>query len=162
MRNVPLKRITALFGLLASFAASADCSVDACSDVYVDQIYVDSGTNNWIRTSGTETNLSVCAPDSGVYLWLDGTATQKKEVLAALMLAGRGVQHVGTIDVAVKHAQMRASNSDPGRPRTICYGLLLGRAAKWPTSSVQRPRERCSLALSTVPASHPLWLARTP
>lgn len=36
MRNVPLKRITALFGLLASFAASADHSVDACSDVDVD------------------------------------------------------------------------------------------------------------------------------
>ena len=29
----------------------------------------------------------MCTPDSGVYLWLDGNASQKKEVLAALMLA---------------------------------------------------------------------------
>jgi len=86
MRKVALKMIATL-GSVASFVAAADCSVDACADVYIDQIYVESGTNSWIRTSGTETNLSVCTPDSGVYLWLDGNQPQKKEVLAALMLA---------------------------------------------------------------------------
>jgi hypothetical protein len=73
--------------LLVAFAASGDCTNNMCSDVYVDQIYVESVTDNWIRTSGTETNLSICAPDSGVYLWLDGTVAQKKEVLSLLMMA---------------------------------------------------------------------------
>lgn len=73
--------------LLLSFAASADCSIDACSSVYVERIYVESGANNWIMTSGTETNLTVCSPDSGVFLWLDGSLAQKKEVLALLMMA---------------------------------------------------------------------------
>lgn len=87
MRKVALRLTAGFLGLLAAFASAAECTVDACADVYVDQIYVESGTNSWIRTSGTETNLSVCAPDSGVYLWLDGSTPQKKEVLAVLMMA---------------------------------------------------------------------------
>jgi hypothetical protein len=73
-------------GPLAALGTAAECSVDACSDVLVDQIYVETGANSWIRTSGTETNLNMCTPDSGVYLWLDGSLAQKKEVLSLLML----------------------------------------------------------------------------
>jgi hypothetical protein len=87
MRKVAQRLTAGLFGLLAAFTSAANCSVDMCSDVLVDQIYVESGTNIWIRTSGTETSLTVCAPDSGVYLWLDGNTPQKKEVLAVLMMA---------------------------------------------------------------------------
>jgi hypothetical protein len=75
---------------MASFAAAADCSVDMCSNVSIEQIYVESGSSGnstWIRTSGTETNLSMCSPDSSVYLWLDGNVSQKKEMLSLLMMA---------------------------------------------------------------------------
>lgn len=87
MRKVALRLTAGFLGLLAAFVSAADCSVETCSDVYVDQIYVESGANNWIRTSGTETNLSICTPDSSVFLWLDGSAAQKKEVLSLLMMA---------------------------------------------------------------------------
>jgi hypothetical protein len=87
MRKVGAKLIAGLLGLLVAFASAADCASNMCSDVYVDQIYVEGVIDNWIRTSGTETSLSVCTPDSGVYLWLDGAAAQKKEVLALLMMA---------------------------------------------------------------------------
>lgn len=75
---------------LASFAAAAECSGEMCSEVHIEQIYVESGqwgNSTWIRTTGTETNLSICTPDSNVYLWLDGNLSQKKEVLSLLMLA---------------------------------------------------------------------------
>ncbi len=87
MRSVALRLTAGFIALLATFVSAADCSVEMCSDVYVDQIYIESGINNWIRTSGTETNLSICTPDSGVFLWLDGAVAQKKEVLALLMMA---------------------------------------------------------------------------
>lgn len=87
MRKLTMRICVGCAGLLASLVSAADCTVDACSDVYVDQIYVESGTNSWIRTSGTENNLSICTPDSGVYLWLDGSLPQKKEVLSLLMMA---------------------------------------------------------------------------
>jgi hypothetical protein len=82
-----LRIAVGLLGFSIPLLSAAECTVDACSNVYVDQIYVESGTNSWIRTSGTETNLSVCTPDSGVYLWLDGSLPQKKEVLSVLMMA---------------------------------------------------------------------------
>ncbi len=87
------KSMKLAFGALlsaASFAAAADCSVDMCSNVSIEQIYVESGSSGnstWIRTSGTETNLSMCSPDSSVYVWLDGNMSQKKEVLSLLMMA---------------------------------------------------------------------------
>ena len=87
MRKLASRICVGLLALLASLGAAAECAVDACSDVLVDQIYVETGANSWIRTSGTETNLNMCTPDSGVYLWLDGSLAQKKEVLALLMLA---------------------------------------------------------------------------
>lgn len=87
MLKAMLHIMLGLLGFAIPFVSVADCTIDACSDVYVDQIYVESGANSWIRTSGTETNLSVCTPDSGVYLWLDGSLAQKKEVLAVLMMA---------------------------------------------------------------------------
>lgn len=80
----------AAFLLAVSPMCLADCSGEVCSSVMIEQIYVESGewgNNNWIRTSGTETNLSGCIPDSGVYLWLSGNLSQKKEVLALLMMA---------------------------------------------------------------------------
>ncbi len=64
----------------------ADCAGEYCSQVYVQQIYIEAASNIWIQTTGTETNLS-CVPDSGIYLQLDGAAVQKKEVLALLMMA---------------------------------------------------------------------------
>ncbi len=87
MRKLASRICVGFLGLLTSLVAAAECSVDACSDVLVDQIYVETGANSWIRTSGTETNLNMCTPDSGVYLWLDGSLPQKKEVLSLLMLA---------------------------------------------------------------------------
>lgn len=87
LRKAIVGTMCGLAGLLAAPTAWADCSADACSSVYIELLYVESGTNSWIRTSGTETNLSVCTADSGVHLWLDGGAPQKKEVLALLMMA---------------------------------------------------------------------------
>ena len=71
----------------ACFAAAADCAGDMCSNVYIEQIYIESGNNSWIQTSGTEANLSACSPDSNIHLWLDGNMPQKKEVLSLLMMA---------------------------------------------------------------------------
>ena len=52
MRKVAVKLTAGLLGLLVAFAAAGDCTSNMCSDVYVDQIYVESVTDNWIRTSG--------------------------------------------------------------------------------------------------------------
>lgn len=87
MLNLASRICVGFLGLLASLTAAAECTVDACSDVLVDQIYMEIGGNGWIRTSGTETNLNMCTPNSGVYLWLDGSTAQTKGVLSLLMLA---------------------------------------------------------------------------
>jgi len=73
--------------LLVGSFAQAECAADRCSSVYIEQIYVESAANSWIRTSGVETDLSVCTADSNVFLWLDGQLAQKKEVLSVLMMA---------------------------------------------------------------------------
>ena len=82
-------RVLILGSLLAlvSATSTANCYVNMCTDVQIEQIYVESEQNIWVQTSATETSLSVCTPDSGIFLWLDGSALQKKEVLSLLMLA---------------------------------------------------------------------------
>jgi hypothetical protein len=72
------------------FASMADCAQSVCANVHVDQLYAETGLagrNYWIRTSGTETNLNVCAPDSGAFLRIDGSLPQAKETFALLMMA---------------------------------------------------------------------------
>lgn len=71
---------------LLSLDARADCASDACTQVYIEMLYVEGqSTSTWIQTSGTEANLS-CAPDSGVFLQVEDQSS-KKELMALLMMA---------------------------------------------------------------------------
>jgi len=76
--------------LSLTLAAQADCVGQSCENVSIEQLYVDAGQNGhniWVRTSGNETALTGCIPNAGVYLWLDGSQPQKKEVYALLLTA---------------------------------------------------------------------------
>ena len=64
--------------MLLSAVVHADCVRNTCTQVYVQSIYTESPADSWIQTTGTETNLVGCVPDSGLFLWLNGTASQKK------------------------------------------------------------------------------------
>jgi len=44
MRKVAMRLTAVSLGLLAAFVSAAECGIDACSDVLVDQIYVESNT----------------------------------------------------------------------------------------------------------------------
>lgn len=78
--------------LMAVFAATAhaDCSGLNCENVYIEQLYADSGDlgggHIWIRTSGNEAALS-CGANSGVLLKLSVGSTYRKEIYALLMMA---------------------------------------------------------------------------
>lgn len=50
--------------------AYAECYSGGCAEVYVDELYPDSG-GAWIQTSGNET-LANCTVDSNIFLRLSG------------------------------------------------------------------------------------------
>ncbi len=69
-----------------SFVASADCSGEICSDVYVDRLYIQESGNIFIATSGVETALT-CAATAGVYVTLPSSADGASEIYSALLTA---------------------------------------------------------------------------
>jgi len=83
IRKVLLAIICSLF---VASAVNAACMASGCYDEFVDQIYIQANGSLYVQTSGTET-LANCTPDSGVYLFLAGTASKFKEVYATLMYA---------------------------------------------------------------------------
>jgi hypothetical protein len=94
MKEITLLNLVRGAGLAASMllagTAAAECSGQSCENVLIDQLYVDTGHNGqniWVRTSGNEAAVTGCAANAGVFLWLDGGQTQKKEVYALLMMA---------------------------------------------------------------------------
>ena len=70
----------------AAGPAFADCGGEYCSDVYVDQLYMESSGGLWVQTSGTETALS-CTPDSGIFLRLTYDVPGLKNIYAGLLAA---------------------------------------------------------------------------
>lgn len=64
----PVAVLVAALGFTA--VAYAECYSGGCTEVYVDELYPDSG-GAWIQTSGTET-LANCTADSGIFLRLNG------------------------------------------------------------------------------------------
>jgi len=85
-------RAFALLGVgLVWGTASADCSVGSCVDVYVDQLYVNSGSQDaWLQTSGTESLLN-CTVNAGTYLMIPAGSKDLYALLLAAQLADRKV-----------------------------------------------------------------------
>ena len=65
---------------------NADCSANACSNVYVDFLYVRANGDVSVGTSGTETGLN-CTPGSDVYLRLHKSDQSSDFVYSTLLAA---------------------------------------------------------------------------
>jgi hypothetical protein len=88
-----MKKSITLFTLsLLSSTAIADCLTNICTDVYVQQIYIRSGGENLIQTSGDETKLT-CQADSNIFLSIpqDGNQKDMLSVLLAAQMANKKV-----------------------------------------------------------------------
>jgi hypothetical protein len=90
MRNQFAILVATLSTITFAGSASADCSALKCDNVYIEQLYADSGDlgggDIWVRTSGTETALS-CTANGGVLLKLSASSTYRKDVYALMMMA---------------------------------------------------------------------------
>jgi hypothetical protein len=62
--------VFAAAALAFAAVAFAECYPGGCAEVYVDELYPDSG-GAWVQTSGNET-LASCTVDSNVFLRLNG------------------------------------------------------------------------------------------
>jgi hypothetical protein len=62
--------VFAAAALAFAAVAYAECYPGGCAEVYVDELYPDSG-GAWVQTSGNET-LANCTADSNVFLRLNG------------------------------------------------------------------------------------------
>jgi hypothetical protein len=76
----------------AGMDARAECIPSACNDVYVKQLYSDTGdTHFWLETTGTETELN-CTPASGVLLRVPASSKQVFAMLLSAQLADKVVR----------------------------------------------------------------------
>lgn len=86
MKKTFTNLLGAMLLALSTSVAHADCSGGQCASVYIDQLYMETSGNAWIRTSGIETALN-CTADSGVYLFLNGSTAGFKTIYATLLAA---------------------------------------------------------------------------
>lgn len=109
----PLCSIAAIAATLAASPALAECSGNGCTGVRITGLYTYGGDSQgyaWITTSGTETNLGNCTPDSGIFIKVEGgtpkvdwlfaqllTAYQTQETLSVRTMDGGGVCRVSYI-----------------------------------------------------------------
>ena len=87
---------TSLFAMGASHAA---CGTTGCTDVLIDELYVNANYVVFVATSGTETAIN-CTPVSGTHLTLDPSDSNYNAVyslLLAAQLADRPVS-IRTVD----------------------------------------------------------------
>ena len=75
-----------LFLALISFVAKADCTVNACSNVYVDRLYLTAAGIVYVGSSGDESKLG-CTPQDGVYMSLVLADPAGKSMYATLLAA---------------------------------------------------------------------------
>lgn len=87
--------------ILISNTSWAACAGIACSDVYIEQLYIRSSGPNLVQTSGDETALN-CTPDSDVFLEIQESANEK-EILSVLLSA----------QMADKKATLRIIDNSP-------------------------------------------------
>lgn len=91
--EIPVRelRLTVLSALmLTAQPALAECSLDQCDAVRITGVYTYgaySPGHAWIATSGTETLLSTCTPESGSLLRVDGSEPKSDWLFAQILAA---------------------------------------------------------------------------
>lgn len=81
------KRILCMIALFfGAGSAFAECTATACVDVRITQLYVTASGNVHVKTSGNPALLN-CSPASGVFITLDMSLPNSKELYALLLSA---------------------------------------------------------------------------
>ena len=91
--------VITFMSLFAMGVSHAACGTTGCTDVLVDELYVNSNYVVYVATSGTETAIN-CTPVSGTHLTLDPSDSNYNAVyslLLAAQLADRPVS-IRTVD----------------------------------------------------------------
>lgn len=72
---------------LVSIEAVSECMPTYCSAVKIQEMQVDHSGVVWIQTTGAETNLTNCVPESSVFIKVDTASTGGKNIYSALLSA---------------------------------------------------------------------------